>query len=286
MARDIDSKLDQLRELLDSGAMSEEEYRKARDVLKGKSGRGGDAYGADDAEPRPKRSGKRSVGRTAKQHEAQGPHGDRSSPKGVYRDGGKLVVREGTQLPDRCVICNKECDGAPMRFTFGRLWMGYVELAAIQTVANAASDLVTGTRYSGPVHTEIPLCPWHRRRRLRRLGAGLGILAIAAAYLFIRYSIGGAAEFSIFRMPILNIIVILVGIVGIAFILHAVFDRTRVWFRAAKYYDRFVWLKGAGKSFLRTLPQLEAHHYKPGRDSDNPDLTADELIRRGKLGDE
>jgi hypothetical protein len=161
--------------------------------------------------------------------------------------------------------------------------MVYVELAAAQAIANTAVDLVKGTRYTGPVPVAIPLCSWHRKRRLVRFGIGLGIMALAAAVLLYRYSIAGADEFSVFRISIYSIVAIVVALVGIALTL-SVFDTSRLWFRATKYYDRFVWLQGAGKDYLHTLPKIEDYHYKPNRE--DPNLSADQLIRRGKPDDE
>jgi hypothetical protein len=51
---------------------------------------------------------------------------------GFFRDGGDLVIREGASFPDRCVICNKECDGETVDFIFARGKSHYIELAAIQ----------------------------------------------------------------------------------------------------------------------------------------------------------
>jgi len=74
------------------------------------------------------------------------------------------------------------------------------------------------------------------------------------------------------------------ALVGIAITLSGLLDASRVWFRPTKYYDRFVWIQGAGRQYLRTLPIIEDYHYKPNRA--DPGLSADELIRGGKLEDD
>jgi hypothetical protein len=214
----------------------------------------------------------------------------RSEAKGVYRDAGKLVVREGARFPRRCAICNKPCDGDSVDFTFGRETSHYIDVAAVQAVTRAAADLVTRTRYTGPVHVEIPLCSWHRTRRLRRLGIGLGVLALASAFLGVHYAIsgpavfGGAGEFGLFFIPVSTIIAVLVGLVSLAIALSALVDATKIWFKPTRFYGRFVWLQGAGLEFLRTLPRIEDHHYK--LDSGDPGLGADELIRRGGVDED
>src|SRR5262249_39285904 len=161
--RDINEELDQLRQLRDAGALSEEEFRRAKASLLGESsaphsGTDGPGYSGT----RPKRSRAGTGEAPGKKRRRPGP---RSQPSdgGLYRDSGKLVIREGAEFPARCVICNKECDGEPLDFTFGREGKShYIEVAAIQTLARAAEDLVKGNRYTGPVQTAIPMCSWHR----------------------------------------------------------------------------------------------------------------------------
>jgi hypothetical protein len=214
----------------------------------------------------------------------------RAKAKGLYRDAGKLVIREGARFPDRCVICNKPCDGDLVDFTFGRETSHYIDVAAVQAVTRAAVDLVKGSRYTGPVQAAIPLCSWHRNRRLLRLGVGLGITLLAAVFLLIGYAIVGAAEFGgsgeygLFQIPISTVIAVLAGLVGLAIALSALVDATKIWFRPTRYDGRFVWIDGAGREFLRTLPMIEDYHYTAG--GSNPHLSADELIRRGGLDDE
>jgi hypothetical protein len=112
----------------------------------------------------------------------------RSTTRGLYRDGKMLVIREGARFPDRCAICNKACDGERMDFTFAREKSRRFDVAAIQSVANAASDLLTGARYTGPVSADISLCSWHRGRRLRLAAIGVGMTALAVAFIFIQYA--------------------------------------------------------------------------------------------------
>jgi hypothetical protein len=202
--------------------------------------------------------------------------------KGIYRDGNKLVIKEGARFPSRCAICNKECDGEPRGFTFNREPKShYIEVAVVQSVARAAADFVKGSNYTGPVEAVIPLCSWHRNRRLRRIGIGVGMFLPAVLILLVRYQIVGRNEFSLSQISAYSIIAIVVAFVGIAAALSALVDSTKVWFKPVKYYDRFVWIEGAGREFLRELPKIEGHHYNP--ESDDPNLSADELIRRAGL---
>lgn len=219
-----------------------------------------------------------------------GPHMSkktRSAGKGLYRDGDKLVIREGARFPHRCAICNKECDGEAIDITFGREQARHIEVAAVQAVARAAGDLMTGTRYTGPVQAEITLCPWHRGRRLRLLGAGLGMTALAVAALAIQYALGVVlvppGELGFLNISLHNVIAIAAAFVGVVIALTSL-DPTKVWFKATKYNDRLVWVAGAGRAFLKELPPVSDRHIDPR--SDDRDLTADELIRRARRGRE
>jgi hypothetical protein len=235
--------------------------------------------------------------------------------EGLYRNGGKLVMREGVEFPDRCAICNKETEGGPIQFTFKREKSHYIEVAAIQTIATAAVDLLQGAKYTGPVEVAIPFCAWHRRRRLRRYCFGAGLMALAAAYLFIRYLIGGAREFDVKHISLETVIAVLVVIGGLGIALETVYDPGKVWFRTKKFYDRFVWVEGAGAEFLSTLPILGGQVENPSpaiadsssargkekqrrssktrdtgkkstgrrREVDESNLSAEELIRRARL---
>ncbi|MDR3633346.1 MAG: hypothetical protein P4L84_05870 [Isosphaeraceae bacterium] len=240
-------------------------------------------------------------------------HGS-SRVEGVYRDAGKLVIQDGAVFPDRCVICNEECDSEPIELTFKRVKSHYIEVAALQSVATAAVDLLKGAKYTGPIDATIPFCSWHRNARLRRLWIGGGLIALAAAYLFIRY-LRGAHKFEELVFSLDSVIAIFGGVGGIGIAAEAAYNPTSVWFKSKKFYDRFVWVEGAGRAFLSTLPTLTSRFansspvagdpaaargnvdQRPGskkrnvgrnttrlhRDGDDDNLSAEELIRRARL---
>jgi hypothetical protein len=212
---------------------------------------------------------------------------NKPSGKGLFRDGGKLVFREGARFPDRCVICDKPCDGETVDFVFQRRKSHYIDVAAVQTVANAAADLIRGARYTGPVHAAIPLCSWHRNRRLRFVGYCAGLMALAAGYLFVRHYLGLARGFDPPDLPIVSGVVFLTGVGGLGIGLAAVYDPSELWLRANKFHDRLVWVQGAGRAFLNNLPYFEGARGLPGRgnytrDDDEANLSAEELIRRAR----
>lgn len=185
-----------------------------------------------------------------------------SAVEGLYRDAGKLVVQEGAVFPDRCVICNREADAEPIDLIFERKKSHYVEAWAVQSIAMAATDLVTGAKYTGPVQVTFPFCSAHRNKRLWRCCIGGGLMALGAGYLLVRY-LRGAHRFDDLVFSLESVIAFFVGVVGIGITVEAAFDPARVWFRTKKFYDRYVWLEGAGREFLSTLPALTGRSTNP-----------------------
>jgi hypothetical protein len=114
-------------------------------------------------------------------------------------------------------------------------------------------------------------------------------MALAAAYLFIRYRIGGAREFDPSQVSIYSVVAVLAAITGLGIALAAAYEPTKLWFKTNKCYDRLVWVKGAGKKFLNTLPRLKDQSdaqktcARIDRDGGKATLTAEELIRRARL---
>ncbi|MFO0865731.1 MAG: hypothetical protein U0744_13950 [Gemmataceae bacterium] len=207
-----------------------------------------------------------------------------SKSDGLYRDVNTLVIREGASFPARCPLCNKPADGEPLACTFERKSARYVEVAAVQKVATAASDLISGTRYTGPVEAVIPLCSWHRGRRIRLALFGLGMVAVAVAVLMIQKALGivivPPGEMGFLHIALYNFLAFGAIFAGITFMLMATFDSQKLWFRATRYQDRYVWVSGAGREFLRELPKVEDRHFEI--EPESRELTAEELIRRSR----
>lgn len=202
--------------------------------------------------------------------------------RGAYRDRSRLVIREGARFPSRCAVCNSEHDVELREFEFGREEKShYIEIAAAQSIARGVSDLATGSKYTGPVQAEVPLCSWHRNKRLRQTAGGAAVFVLGIAYVVLRYKLYGGSnggEFAMFEMSIYTFIAIALAFAGLVFALRGASDPTKVWFKPVRYYDRFVWVEGAGRGFMEGLPEIEKHQYK--LDEVDPNMSADELIRR------
>lgn len=94
-------------------------------------------------------------------------------PVAVGTSDGLVVARNGARLPPRCIKCNAQAEGNPIRYTF-------VDSA----VGGAPRGVVTGiqhfsTRRKGVVYAS--LCHHHRRfRRLMYVGCPLLMLVATA----------------------------------------------------------------------------------------------------------
>jgi hypothetical protein len=223
-----------------------------------------------------------------------------SKDKGLYRDGKRLVIREGARFPNKCAICNKEDDVESIEFFFERKKAHVVEARAVQTALNAASDVMSGAKYTAPVQADIPLCSWHRSRRIQRAAIGVGMATLALVFVLIQKAMGVVivppGELGFLDIAIYNFIAFGMIFAGVTFIFTTIFDHQNLWFKATKFYDRFVWVSGAGRTFLDELPQYENQHRRSrikdlesrfDRSSDeNRHLTAEELIRRANLDEE
>jgi hypothetical protein len=119
---------------------------------------------------------------------------------------------------------------------------------------------------------------------------------LAFAFLYIESAMGVVilppGELGFLDIAIYNWIAFAAAFAGITFTLMCVFDSEKLWFKATKYYDRYVWVTGAGAAFLAELPAIKAQDYKIRTDdpgfaiTDEANLTAEELIRRAGLDDE
>jgi len=220
--------------------------------------------------------------------------------KGLYRDGKLLVICEGARFPPKCAICNSEDDVELVDFYFERKRVHGLKARTVQSVMTAASDLISSAKYTGPVSAEIPLCAGHRKRRIQLGAIGLGLGVLSIAFLVIQKAMGAVivppGELGFLDIAIYNFVAF--GLIFVAFFLicTTIFDAQNLWFKATKYYDRFVWVSGAGAAFLKELPQYENQHLtskgadsggRSGRSSgDGSDLSAAELIRRANFDDE
>lgn len=164
-----------------------------------------------------------------------------------YRDGPYLVVRDGTELPARCAICNSPAGDRPVERTFDDQRSPGLIGAAVAGIVNS----VKGSNYTGPVTVRLHFCRAHLARRKYAWLLILAMVVIGGAI--------GAVELVRRQGPndfgaLLPLVVAGGGLfLGFA-LLTGMFD---VWnLKAKRFNDRWAWVKGAGEPFLQTLNQV------------------------------
>jgi hypothetical protein len=163
-----------------------------------------------------------------------------------FRDGHQLVLIHGCTSPHRCILCN-----GPAART---IWYRFDDRRAPGVVHGLVADAINsirGRNYTGPVDVQIHFCDWHLKIRRWFLIACILVFLVGAGLLpYAKKYHPGNNDFFI-MIP--TLLMILGG--GVAFGL--VTKMFTIWSITAKRFeDRIVWINGAGKSFLSSLPAL------------------------------
>lgn len=165
------------------------------------------------------------------------------------RDGTYIVVRDGTTLPARCAVCNKEASGGPIEISFDDQRRGGLIGAAVAEAVNAAK----GSYYTGPVNVRFHLCKAHRAGA-RYVWFALFVLLIAGGVgaIYCNTLRGDSRELGL-ALSVGGAIGVLATMFGLLTgLLHT-------WsFKPAKFNDRLVWLKGSKEAFLQSLSERES----------------------------
>jgi hypothetical protein len=152
------------------------------------------------------------------------------------RDGNKLVVPHGAQLPNRCVKCNAPAEGYRLRRQLTWVHPAYLLLLFTGLIFYVIAARVAGKS----AEVQIGLCPKHRRQRLQAIVGGwtLGLVgAIVMPWLAIAYQSGWIA--------LVGAGMVLTGTVGGIVVARMV--------RASKIDDDQVWLSGIDRRYLDEL---------------------------------
>jgi hypothetical protein len=153
----------------------------------------------------------------------------------AWREGSKLVVRKGAMLPPLCVRCNEPAEGPPIKRSFS--WHSPVLYLLILGGVLVYAIVALIVQQKGIVH--LSLCRRHRTRRL--------LMGWSAAAL----SIGGLAM--LFYSAVLESGVLALG-GALVFVIGLVLAVMAQTLSARKIDTYFVWLGGAGESFLANFP--------------------------------
>jgi len=155
----------------------------------------------------------------------------------AWSDGKKVVVRDETHLPPRCVKCNAATAEQPLKRKLYWHPPAYYLLIFISLLVYVIVAIIV--RKKGSVH--VSLCSEHlRRRKYFMIGGWVGsFVALAIAFTGMVLNTSWLTATGFILLPV----AIITGLVG-----------ARVT-PAARIKDKTIWLRGASKEFLASLPQ-------------------------------
>jgi hypothetical protein len=156
---------------------------------------------------------------------------------GVWRDGSKLVMSKGAELPPRCVKCNQPTS----RRLKKKLTWHHPALYILIFVA-LLIYLIIAMILRKSATVQLGVCEEHLAKRRLNILITLSMVVLG----FIGFFVGAMYE---------DFIYVLVGfLLLIAAVIYALVAVKIV--SASKIDDRFVWLTGVNKDYLHELPQF------------------------------
>jgi hypothetical protein len=161
----------------------------------------------------------------------------KTSTDTAWRDGNKVVTHDKQSLPPRCYKCNQSASEPPLKrqLSWHTPWL-YL-LVFLGLIIYVVVAIVVRDRAAVGIH----LCPDHLKRRKFFIMGGWGgfFLGIALIVLAAAENQGWLAIPGILLLLISPI----AGMIGASLA------------QAARIKDNTVWLTGANKEFLASLPQ-------------------------------
>jgi hypothetical protein len=170
-----------------------------------------------------------------------GPAAPEVPAAGIWRHEGLLVIQQGAQLPDRCVVCNrstmhrwpKTFYWAPPVLRF-LILLNILVYAIVMLAVRKKADLA------------VPLCEEHeetRRTKVRTswlVGIG-GLVLIGTSFMALGDDNGGVFGLLFF-----------VGLIGL--LAGALMNSSAIPLQPKKIDNYYSFMKKAGDDFLRSLP--------------------------------
>lgn len=156
------------------------------------------------------------------------------SSTGVFGHRKYVIYQDQTAWPDRCYRCNSEhVSHKKTKITHINPWL-YLSLL-ISPLALAIVMVIFRKRFT----LQLPVCDFHLKRR-KRFVMGQWILLIVIMALFA------------VAVPAKNgVLLVLALITSLVLMVTALFGRMVF---IARYRDGNLWVKGAGKAFIASLP--------------------------------
>ena len=155
----------------------------------------------------------------------------------VWRYNKRLVTRNETVLPDRCVKCNAPANGFRLKRTLYWAHPAYLLLLLLNVLILIIVYLIVRKK----AVVQIGFCDYHRTKRTRCIAAawscfGLGIV------LFIC-----SAMFNSTALLVIGLLVFIVGSITFGIMARTV--------APTKIDKEYVWLSGVNPNYLAELPE-------------------------------
>ena len=167
--------------------------------------------------------------------------------RGVWRDGGRVVVARGTRMPDRCQVCGRGLATAAAPRTLR--WLPPQYRRAVPRTALGAAVRVVSTAYEDD-HWRQAIVRVGRCRRhpvlFRPMKACLLLAVVTAAAILYTVVLATTAE----RVAIGKAAVVAGALLSA--VAAMVPERVRI----VDYRGPYAWVRGYGRGYLDALPEL------------------------------
>ncbi len=155
----------------------------------------------------------------------------------VAREGKAVVKNKNAQLPHRCIKCNSP----EVAYVWKKKLYWHSPVIYLLILVNILIFVLVGILVRKGAEVEIPLCGEHAAKRKRNIGIAWGVV-ITGLTMGVAGGVGG-------YMGIL-FIGVLFFLAGIIFGISTVPP-----VKPNKIDQNHVWLSGAGRKYLETLPE-------------------------------
>lgn len=175
----------------------------------------------------------------------------------LWRDGNKVVMRLGTEMPERCFRCNEPGFGERIRhivYWHPPIYLLYLIAGIVVTGAVSAFTspalflpgfillvVVLSIYFQKTVRLRMGVCRIHKRRRFiaNTITASFAVVAILVLFCSVEFGLNWVYPTT---SGALLLLVLVCGHIQTKLV------------SPSKVTDEHVWLKGAGREFLASLP--------------------------------
>ncbi|MGI8642204.1 MAG: hypothetical protein ACR2MG_19920 [Pyrinomonadaceae bacterium] len=160
--------------------------------------------------------------------------------QGAWKNGSHLVVHKNGLLPDRCVKCNDSVTSLRNGHNIRQKFRWHNPLVYIALISPLIYVILASV-LSQTVYVDLPICSRHleERNSVKNYLLGGGVFAFLAVFFFSYFGAVGMA-----------ILISIASIVGLSLAYEYMYKPLKI----NKIENDYIYLQGADKSFLESLP--------------------------------